>query len=81
MSRFKNTNKSYQDETTPFIKFDNTLYKGPKLVRSDSGNHTFEIYEEVKKVKKKNKSKNKSIRKLLREVIIKIDLLLSIKNI
>ena len=63
-------------KTKPIIRMDNTLYKGPKLVRSESGKHTFGIYEEIKvKVKKK------SVRKLLKEIIIKLDLLLSTNNI
>jgi len=61
----------------PIIKYDNTLYKGPKLVRSESGNHIFGIYEEIK-IKVKNK---KSIRQLLKEISIKLDLLLPDKNI
>lgn len=89
MNRFKVTNENpitigdeYIDlsqylKNRPLFKIDNTLYTGPKIVKSKSGKHTFEIYEEIK-IKKKKK---RSVISLLKEIINKLDLLLSQKNI
>jgi hypothetical protein len=58
------------------IKIGNTLYAGPKIVKSDDGRHNFEIYEEIKV-----KPNKKNIEKLLHEIISKIDLLISLNNV
>ena len=61
----------------PLFKIDNSLYTGPKIIKTKSGKHILEIYEEIKiKIKKK-----KSIISLLKKIINKLDLLLSKKYI
>ena len=84
MSRFKIVNETdisvkdnYLDlreymKIRPVVKiYDNIFTK--KIVKSESGNHLFEIYDQIYIEKK-------SIRTLLNEINDKLDILLNIKH-
>ena len=83
MNSIKNNNTKVDEcidvveyiKNKPILNINITLYKGPKLVKSETTNHTFEIYEEIK-VKK-----NDCIKILLKEITTKIDLLFPNENI
>jgi hypothetical protein len=86
MNRFKVNETNNKDECTeiydyiknkPILKITITLYKGPEFVKSETTNHTFEIYEEIKV----NVKKNEGIKILLKEITTKIDLLFPNENI
>jgi hypothetical protein len=57
------------------VKIDDKIFN-PKIVKSESGNHLFEIYDEIKtKIEDK-----KSIRTLLNDINDKLDIILNIKR-
>ena len=83
MNSIKNNNTKVDEcidvveyiKNKPILNINITLYKGPKLVKSKTTNHTFEIYEEIKA------KKNDCIKILLKEITTKIDLLFPNENI
>lgn len=85
MNSIKNNNTKIDEciniaeylKNKPILSINITLYKGPKLVKSETTSHTFEIYEEIKI----NVKKNEGIKILLKEITTKIDLLFPNENI
>lgn len=89
MNRFKVVNESdirvkdvnkYTDlreylKVRPVVKIDDKIFN-PKIVKSDSGNHIFEIYDEIiTKIQEE-----KTDREILNEINNKLDILLNVKR-